>query len=146
MLNEKASQVFKELPFLEATLNDDVKTNLVHIAGYITRKVDTAEDDSFLYYEKYGRYTHDLNRGGLKIPGDSTCQWVMFCFILFNSIQSNICRKSLIMVFQDVSEHYGFSERYSRCMILSNTLINMYCKKITPRSGKELKQKVIKLS
>ena len=37
----------------------------------------------FMYYEKYGAYTQNLNRGGLKIPEDSICQWSIFSYIMF---------------------------------------------------------------
>ena len=37
-LDESGSEVFDSLPDLESSVNDDVKTNLVHIAGYVVRK------------------------------------------------------------------------------------------------------------
>ena len=145
-LGEKSPQVFDELAALEVTLNDGVRSNLIHLAGYIIRKVDSTDDASYFYYEKYGNNTKSLNRCVLKMPEDSTCQWVLFCFILFNSIQSRVCRKSLITVFQDVSNHYGFPARKCHCITFSSTLSYLLCKRITPLSAKETQQKVIKIS
>ena len=65
-LDEEASEVFDELPNMESSVDDDVKSNLVHIAGYVVRKVDSTDEDTHDYYEKYGAYTERLNRGGLK--------------------------------------------------------------------------------
>ena len=64
---------------------------LVYIARYITRKnKDYSKSDSYFYFEKYGDHTTELNRGGLRIPTDHTCQWLFFCFILFHTLKENV--------------------------------------------------------
>ena len=78
----------------EPGLSEEVKATLTYIAGYIVRKDDDT-DDSHFYYDKYGRFTDELNRGGLRIPGDSVCQWVFFSYSLFYSVASSVCRTSL---------------------------------------------------
>ena len=68
------------LPNIENKLDSDVIMSLVYIAGYIQRKDDTL-GDTFCYFDKYGDYLKDLNRGGLTVPGDLICQWVIFSYI-----------------------------------------------------------------
>ena len=145
-LNEEESEIFDQLQTLENSVSKELKANLVYIAGYVTRNVESTVEDTNEYYENYGTYTELLNRGGLTVPGDSICQWCIFCYIIFNKINARVCRKSLVCVFQDVSDYYGFSVQKSHCRILANIFINMYCKHITPRSNREAKQKEIKLS
>ena len=130
-LDEQASKIFDELPTLAIYVKDEIKNNLVYIAGYITRKVDASVEDSFMFFEKYGSYTECLSRGGLKIPGDSTCEWSVFWFIMFDEIKNKICRNSLIKVFQDIADHFEFCVQTSHCRILANTFINLYCRKST---------------
>ena len=61
-------------------------------------------------------------------------------------IKACVCRKSLMGVFQNISDHYNFSDHKWHCRTLINILINVFCKKIDPRSSREAKQKLIKLS
>lgn len=120
-LNEEACTIFEELPSLEDALDDQLKSNLVHVAGYVVGKeVNEATEESFIYYEKYGAYTRMLNRGGLKIPEDSVCQWSAYSYIMFESIKTSVCRISLMKVLQDISDNYGFSAKKCHCMSLAN--------------------------
>ena len=145
-LNQEASEIFDQLPTLESSVSEEVKINLIYIAGYVTKNVNFTDEDTHEYYDKYGIFTELLNRGGLKAPGDSICQWCIFCFIVYDKIKTCVCRKSLMGVFQDISYHYSFSVHRCHCRILANILINAFCKKINPWSCREAKQKVIKLS
>lgn len=147
-LNENESENFDQLPELEASVSTDIKENLVYIAGYLIKNDNAFTDDTYHYYEKCGDYTRNLNRGGLNIPGDAVCQWVTFCFIMFNIVRTKICRTSLVKIFQSVADHhiYGYSAREYHSRALANILINNYCSASTPRLGKESKQKIIKLS
>ena len=40
-------------------------------AGYVVRKNIDGFEDTYIYHEKYGDFINDVNRGCLKIPGDS---------------------------------------------------------------------------
>ena len=76
LLDDKASDVFDNLVDLEDKILLETKMSLFHIAGYVTRHDDALGetellDSTMFYYEKYGSYTKDLDRGGLKIPTDS---------------------------------------------------------------------------
>ena len=64
------------------------------IAGYVVRKNIDDFEDTYIYHEKYGDFINDVNRGGLKIPGDSVCQWTTFSYIGFHEVV-NDCRTSL---------------------------------------------------
>ena len=58
-MDANASTVFDSLPDLESSVSEEMKTNLVYISGYVTRKlnVDGKDyDDTYHYYEKDGRY------------------------------------------------------------------------------------------
>ena len=141
-LSEEASEVFDNLESLEVSLPEQTKKALVYIAGYITRKDEEKPEDELLnqteyYFEKYGDYTQMIDRGGLKTPSDSSCQWTFFCVILFHTVKDNVCQKSLSQLFMKVSEFYQFKMDHRHCVILSNICFNNYCKFVTPRSSKE---------
>ena len=63
--------------------------SLVYIAGYLTRNDAELSEDQMLerttfYYQKYGKFTNALDRGGLNIPSDYCCQWTfspLYCSI-----------------------------------------------------------------
>ena len=102
-------------------------------------------DDSQEYYKKYGSFTDNLNRGGLSIPGDSACQWTIFSYIIFKVVADHVCRKSLSNVLMLVSELHMFNMNKRHAYALANTLFNNYFHLYTPPSGKEPKQKILKL-
>ena len=144
-LDEEAEEVLDNLPSLEENVPEEYLSIMVYIARYIARKSEDIED-TYVYYDSHGAYTRELNRGGLKIPGDNIVQWCIFCYVLFGKIKDCICRASAMRIFQNVADYYGFSVDKSHCRILSNILINLFCKNSTPRSRKEAQQKIIKLS
>ena len=149
VLDVDASTVFDSLPDLESSVSEEIKANLVHISGYVTRKLnvkDEENDDTYHYYEEYGCYLASLDRGGLKVPNDTACQWAIFCFIIFDVIKTNVCRRSLTSVFLQVSDAYHFHREERHCVVLANIFINNFCKASTPLLRKEIKQKVIKLA
>ena len=65
---------------------------------------------------------------------------------MFEFIKTGVCRKSLMKIFQDISDNYEFSAKKCHCKILAKILLNLYYKKSTPRSRKKCQQKVAKLS
>ena len=77
---------------LEACLSTDTKMGLLYVAGYVIRNDMESQDDTFMYHEKYGDFTDNLNRGGLKIPGDSVCQWTFYSYIMFHEVVNDTCR------------------------------------------------------
>ena len=124
---------------------------LVHIAGYVTRKdLDMSDEELFgvttFYYEKFGGYTNQLDRGHLNVPVDTTVQWSFFSYILFRCVKDFVCRSSLSKIFAKISEHYNFGMKGHHCRILSNICIKNYCLESTPKTSKETSLKVLKLS
>ena len=67
------------------------------------------EEDTYHYYDKYGKFTSHINRGGLRKPDDQTVQWVFMSYYLFTIIpKSEVCRVSLGRYFFDLSECWDF--------------------------------------
>ena len=98
------------------------------------------------YFTKHGQFTKSLDCGELKVPNDQACQWTFCCFNLFHAVKGNVCRKSLGVFFELVSEFYNFDMKESHCIILSTIFLNNLCPKMIPRSGKEPALEVLKLS
>ena len=149
-LDDESAEVFDNLEYLEGKVLKETKMSLVHIAGYVTRRDHLTEkqlfDTTTSYYQKYGDYTKSMDRGGLNVPSDSACQWSIFCFILFESVKDKVCRKSLANLFMVVSQMHTFNMDRHHANVLSNIFFKNYCNNSNPRSTKESKQKVLKLS
>ena len=77
-MSESASDVFSSLEELEEKISKATKMSLVHMAGYVTQKDPTESENDLLeettYFQEYGSFTHDLDRGSLNIPADRVCQ------------------------------------------------------------------------
>ena len=144
--NEQAAEVFDNLEELESSIDADTKTVLVHIAGYVTRNDAENENETTFYYEMHGGFTESLNRGGLKIPTDSACQWTIFCYIIFLSVKYFVCRKSFSKLAMQISKDYNFDMSDRHGNILANTFLKRLSLISTPRSSKEPAMKVLKLS
>ena len=151
-LDEEGVEIFDNLSELENSINLDTKMSLVYIAGYVTRKDDALSESDMLevtmfYVEKYGEVLKELDRGGLKYPTDTACQWTFFCYSIFQSVRNKICRRSLANIFMLIAEHYAMKHITKKhATILSNILINNFCKAENPKSTKESSLKVLKLS
>ena len=55
-------------------------------AGYVTRNDEVLDENDLLnetmfYIEKYGEVLKELDRGGLKFPTDTACQWTFFLLL-----------------------------------------------------------------
>ena len=150
-MDEELAEVFDNLEELENSLTVDTKGSLVHIAGYATRKDTELSEEEMLrcttfLATKFGSFTDEVDRGQLNIPHDRACQWTFFCIILFNAVKEKVCRKSMIIICNLVSEFFDFGMTPNHSRIISNTFIKNYCRESTPRCSKESKQKVLKLS
>ena len=143
-LNEEKCLIFDNLPELENILSIYVKMSLIYIAGYVARN-DEDSDDSYFYYEKFRYFTDEINRGGLNVPGDFVCQWVIYCYIMFCEVADNTCISSLCNLMMLISESYQLNMNRKYGVILSNIFLKNYCSLYSPRSQKEPKQKILKL-
>ena len=147
VLNNEESEMFDQLPLLESDISKETMSNIVHIAGYVCRKsLSEDEDETYHYYEKYGKFTNSLSRGGLTVPGDKACQWAAMSYLMFGSLKHKVCRTSLTRIFQNISNFHALMIDGLQARMLANTLLSIFCKNITPRQQKETKQKVLKLS
>ena len=145
-LNDDHFRLIESLGKMEDKLSEDVKMALVYIAGYISSKDPENECNSFFYYEEYGAYVKNMNRGGLNVPDDACCQWTFLSYIMFYAIKEVTCRKSLTKIFVLISNSYGFHITNIQCRRLCNIFFKNYSLLCTPRSDKETKLKVLKLS
>ena len=94
-------EVLERLPELEKKVLFDEMQAVVYVAGYVSRKCETFNDDTFFYYGKFGSYTQYLDRVKLNIPNDASCQWCAFCYILFfvTNVKFSVCKMSLAGMF-----------------------------------------------
>ena len=143
---QELCELIESLPEMENDVKPEVKSSLVYIAGYVKRRDTSFKDDTYCYFEKYGQYTSSLSRGGLVEAGDSACQWAIFCYISFKLVCDKICRNSLSEIFLDISQYYNFEMTQQNCFVMSNILLNNFCKVTNKPSDKEPKQKLLKLS
>ena len=78
---------------------------------------------------------------------DKAAQWTCLCYALFAAIGSkDVCRLSLAALFHEVSEVHLLGMNIKHSQILSNILLKIHCKRVTPLSRKEANLKMIKLS
>ena len=142
LLDENSAEIFDGLPELESSVLEDTKMVLVYIAGYITRNDSRSSEEKLLnetifYHQKYGQYLDAIDRVGLNIQTDNTCQWSIFCFMLFNAVKEKVCRKSFSNLCMLVSEYYDFETEKRHGVILSNILLKDLAKVTSPHLGKE---------
>ena len=102
---EGISNVIDSSPALCDLLTVDIKMSLVYIVGYIIRE-DENPDDTFYFYEAYGNFVKDINRGGLTIPGDKVCKWATYYYILFYEVYNDTYRSSLCNLLMKLSKFF----------------------------------------
>ena len=146
LLSEEQCKVFDSLLELEETLPYDVKSTLIYIVGYVTRKDKSNANYIFIYVEQFGRFTLGLDRGGLNIPGDSICEWVCFCYIIFYSVVKDVPCYLLCDILLDIAERFIFEVEKKESNILSNVFFNNNCRLNSLVSNCEPKVKVLKPS
>ena len=144
--NEAVCDMLENLPELERSLDIDTKMSLVYISGYICRQDDDNDDDTYFIYEKFGDFVRDINRGGLKIPGDMICQWTIYSYIIFHEVVKETCCTSLCNLLIMIAEYYGLNINKKHGRIMANILFKNYCVLYSPHSDREPNQKVLKLS
>ena len=62
---------------------------------------ETTTLDTKFYLEKFGKYTEELYRGGLTLPADEICQWIIHSYIMFHQVVRVVCRTSLLNISMD---------------------------------------------
>ena len=104
------------------------------------------DNDTMYYYDKFGKYLDQLNRGALVLAQDHLVQWCIHCFVLFTEIGERVCRTFLINLFISISEKWYFNVSLKHSRILSNIFLKLYSLFWSPRSSKEASLKVLKLN
>ena len=84
----------------EESVGSDVVGAILYIAGYLQNQAGQIHDnDTMYYYDKFGKYLYQLNRGALVLPQHHLVQWCIYCFVLFTQIGERVCRTFLINLF-----------------------------------------------
>lgn len=145
-LDENEKCLFDILHELEVHITKETCFSLVYIAGYVQRYETLTEEDTFNYYKLYGDYLRSLNRGGLKIPTDTIAQWTFFCFIYFTNLSGELCAPFCAQKFSYIAERYNFNVTKRQCYALTNIFLKNKAILSSPKSTRETKLKVLKLS
>ena len=145
-MTESMCTIFDYLPEFKNHLQMEMKMTFVYIAGCVTRYENRSSEDTFMYYKKYGHFLSGINRGSLKIPDDSVCECVMYEYAMFHEVAEVICQKSLCKILENTSECYNLKIEQSHAAIFANILFKNYYQLYSPKSTKEPKQKMLKLS
>ena len=135
------------LPEMQPSVSVDSMMGLVYIAGYIIGKDENGDgaDDSHFYCSKYGSFYRNLNRGGIHLPGDTVCQWVVYGYIMFNEVVNDYCRKLLCRIFSNISDLYNRQIKNTYLPGFANILFNNYCSLFSPKATQEPRQNILKL-
>ena len=145
-MDENTSGIVDFLAELEDKVPDDVKQSLVYSDGYVVRgyKPDAAVGASCKtqYYEEYGSHTDALIHRSLSIPPASVCQWVIFCFIVFEVVKHVLCSPILRKLFMETSEFYAFCVPNKSIQKLTNILLKNFCIRETSLSREEGNPKI----
>ena len=98
-------ETFDNLEVVEESVGSNVMAAILYIAGYFQKQAGQIRDnDSMYYYNKFGNYLDQLNRGALVLSQDHLVQWCIYCFVLFTQIGEQVCRTFLINLFVSTSE------------------------------------------
>ena len=143
--HERLCDIIDNLPRLESEIAVDVKMALVYVAGYVHRN-EGCLDDTHNIYSQYGSYFDSLNLGNLVVPGDCVFKWSFFCYIMFYEIARKTCINFFSKIFLLISYFYQFAVSRRQCRTLCNIFFNNYSALYSPRSEKEPRQKILKLS
>ena len=93
--------------------------------------------DIYFYYEIYGNYLMDVNHAGLKIPGDTICQFTIYSYIIFHEVADLSGCSSFCNILILISEMYDFDINRNHGVILSNIIKN-YCNMYSEGLAKSL--------
>ena len=93
LLTNKECEIFDNLEALEESVGSDVVAAILYIAGYLQKQADQIRyNDTTYYYDKFGKYFDQLNKGSLVLSQDHLVQWCIYWFVLFTQICERVCR------------------------------------------------------
>ena len=71
LLTDEECKIFDNLEALEESVGSDVVAAVLYIAGYLQKQAGQIRDnDTMYYYDKFGKYLDQLNKGALVLPQD----------------------------------------------------------------------------
>ena len=114
-MTENMCTIFDNLPEFENHSPTETKMTPVYIAGFVTRHEDPSPEDTFMHYENYDHFLSDMNRGSLKIPHDSVCEWVVYGYVMLHEVVEVTCRKSFCKILVNISECYNLKIEVTCC-------------------------------
>jgi len=131
--------------------SDQLRGVCAYVAGYLCHKfsslpciqkenIDPEEGGSF-------EFIHHLNRGGLKIPGETVVTFVILCHHVFDHLQTNgkHCRNYIIQCFEVVDDMFDTNINNTDVFrTLANILMNNYSHSVAVEQSD--KSKAMKLS
>ena len=69
----------------------------------------------------------DLTWGGLHIPRDFVCQWVIYSYVMFHDVVDHSRINSLCKILKTISNLYDLNIEKTYLPRLANILFNNYC-------------------
>ena len=117
------------------------------LCRYVSHNEDEEDDegDSYKIFEQHGDFLRAMNRGGLKIPRDTVCQWTMLCVAFFVSLESPACRTALVRYLSDIASFCNQVIPLQYCFTLANILLRCSSAFNTRYSAREPSQKLLKV-
>ena len=102
LLDKILAEIFDGLPELGSSVPEDTEMVVVYIASYITRNESASSEEKLvsetaLNHQNYGTYLDAMDRDGLNIPTDNTCQWSIF-ILYFSMLLKRKCAESLFVI------------------------------------------------
>ena len=131
--NESICEVTYKLLEMQKRLTKSDLISSIHIAGYVERTDDNC--DSYLYTKEHGSSLLEIYRRGLKAPGNTISQLVIYV----TSYQASeiICCIYFTNILMIVSDIYRLDINRNRGLILNQTTItNLWLQNIFPRNKK----------
>lgn len=127
------------LPLLAREIPDKVKQVLVYVAGYLTSKYCSCEEDSVdacFEYDSRGQMLNLMDCGRLSGPGDRLVTFVYFAYLSFLCLQSDStppCFHALMRSLSQIHAQYDLlhsaSEAKLMCRALSNIMLTNFMPK-----------------
>ena len=75
LLTDEVCEVFDNLEALEESVGSDVVAAILYMAEYLQNQAGQIRDnDRMYYYDRFGKYLDQLNKGALVLPQDHLLQ------------------------------------------------------------------------
>ena len=99
----------KNTTLIQAMIAQNVNIARQTFDNLLDLEIGEIFNNTCFYFQEYGNFLKEINHSNLKIPLDTTVQWVFFCFIMFGVVKLKTSRNSLIKIFMSVSDMHHFN-------------------------------------